>query len=357
MVGCGSGVAAGTAPMQGSTAPLDAWLDMIESTISLGVRPDGLPTQRRRQELRQGRGQLETHRPGPARAARRSGGSSRPKASRSCRPSVRDDCRWTGRRSVARSGRQTAAGPISAAMAKWRRSLLRQREGVAAEEGQAEATAAWQESPAVAREEAGRRPASTRSSRSSPSTTRTQEHRLVCGTRGDASSLGRPMRREAARIPMDKADEKERQRRRLTVDPAIRSNGKACRWMCWGWTSTTRARTCTRPCRSIYGDDDEAGKQWAGQLLDDSSSTRVTRRPGSNSGSWRVVLKRGGPSADRLVSDAGRGARGDDPRLPRSNPGVLADRQRADGGDVQDADGSAEGFGDAVGQRQRRGDH
>jgi hypothetical protein len=44
----------------------------------------------------------------------------------------------------------------------------------------------------------------------------TQDHRLVSGTRGDCNVAGRLMRREAARIRLDQADEK---RRWLAVDP------------------------------------------------------------------------------------------------------------------------------------------
>src|SRR5262249_3572247 len=36
----------------------------------------------------------------------------------------------------------------------------------------------------------------------------TQDHRLVCGTRGDCEVAGRLMRREAGRIHLDRADEK-----------------------------------------------------------------------------------------------------------------------------------------------------
>jgi len=77
----------------------------------------------------------------------------------------------------------------------------------------------------------------------------TQEHRLVCGTRGDHAVAGRLMRREAARSvltwPM---------RRWATwMAPrgfAMRFNGRACRWMLWGSTSFTLRKTYTRRAAS-----------------------------------------------------------------------------------------------------------
>src|SRR5271157_1807278 len=68
-------------PDEGTTTPLDQWLDTVESTISLAAGPvaghrrehdqpwrarDGLSAQRRRQELRQGGGQLVAHGSGQA---------------------------------------------------------------------------------------------------------------------------------------------------------------------------------------------------------------------------------------------------------------------------------------------------
>ena len=93
-----------------------------------------------------------------------------------------------------------------------------------------------------------------------------QKHRLVCGTRGDHTVAGRLMRREAARIRLDLADEKvgnvdgspwirnEVQRQSLPIDALgldfyhLKENAQKAR-------------------REIYGEDDEAGQQWLSDLL------------------------------------------------------------------------------------------
>ena len=128
----------------------------------------------------------------------------------------------------------------------------------------------------------------------------TQEHRLVAGTRGDREAAGRLMRREAGRIQLDLADEKvgnvdgspwirnQIQRQSLPLDDL-------------GLDFYHLSENVHKARREIYGEDDEAGKQWAGQLL------HVFKHDGYEAAwkqllEWRVALKRGRPAADRLVN-------------------------------------------------------
>ena len=128
-----------------------------------------------------------------------------------------------------------------------------------------------------------------------------QKHRLVCGTRGDHAVAGRLMRREAARIRLDLADEKvgnvdgspwirnEVQRQCLPLDALgldfyhLRENVQKAR-------------------REIYGEDDEAGQQWLGDLL------HVFKHEGYEAAwqsllEWRAGLRRGKrKAADRLLN-------------------------------------------------------
>ena len=130
-----------------------------------------------------------------------------------------------------------------------------------------------------------------------------QEHRLVCGTRGDHAVAGRLMRREAARIRFDLADEKvgnvdgspwirnEVQRQSLPIDALgldfyhLKENAQKAR-------------------REIYGEDDEAGQQWLSDLL------HVFKHEGYEGAwesllRWRAGLRRGKrKAADRLLNYA-----------------------------------------------------
>jgi hypothetical protein len=128
----------------------------------------------------------------------------------------------------------------------------------------------------------------------------TQDHRLVSGTRGDCEVAGRLMRREASRIHLDQADEKvgnvdgsawirnQVERQSLPLDAL-------------GLDFYHLSENVHKARREIYGDDDEQGKQWAGQLL------HVFKHDGYETAwkhllEWRVALKRGRPVADRLVN-------------------------------------------------------
>jgi hypothetical protein len=128
----------------------------------------------------------------------------------------------------------------------------------------------------------------------------TQDHRLVSGTRGDCEVAGRLMRREAGRIHLDQADEKignvdgsawirnQIERQSLPLDDL-------------GLDFYHLSENVHKARREVYGEDDEQGKQWAGQLL------HVFKHEGYEAAwkqllQWRVALRRGRPAADRLVN-------------------------------------------------------
>jgi hypothetical protein len=128
----------------------------------------------------------------------------------------------------------------------------------------------------------------------------TQDHRLVSGTRGDCEVAGRLMRREAGRIHLDQADEKvgnvdgsawirnQVERRSLPLDAL-------------GLDFYHLSENVHKARREIYGEDDEPGEQWAGQLL------HVFKHDGYETAwkqllEWRVALKHGRAAADRLVN-------------------------------------------------------
>src|SRR6185437_1152059 len=90
----------------------------------------------------------------------------------------------------------------------------------------------------------------------------TQKHRLVCGTRGDCEVAGRLMRREAGRIHLDQADEKvgnvdgsswirnQVERQSLPLDAL-------------GLDFYHLSENVHKARREIYGDEDQEGKDWA----------------------------------------------------------------------------------------------
>ena len=93
-----------------------------------------------------------------------------------------------------------------------------------------------------------------------------EEHRHVSITRGDHQVAGRLMRRDAGRIALDQADE-----RIAVVDGAD--------WICnqiqgqnlpidaVGLDFYHLAENVHKARRGVYGEDDEAGKEWAGEVL------------------------------------------------------------------------------------------
>jgi hypothetical protein len=129
----------------------------------------------------------------------------------------------------------------------------------------------------------------------------TQAHRLVSGTRGDHEAAGRLMRREAGRIRLDLADEKvgnvdgspwirnQVERQSLPLDEL-------------GLDFYHLGENVHKARREIYGEDDEAGKQWAGETLHTfkHSGYEATWQQLLE---WRVGLRRGRRAvADRLLN-------------------------------------------------------
>lgn len=94
----------------------------------------------------------------------------------------------------------------------------------------------------------------------------TQAHRLVAGTKGDCTEAGRLMRRQAARIHLDQAQEKignvdgspwirnQIQRQSLPLDAV-------------GLDFYHLAENVHKARRAVFGEEDEPGKTWAGELL------------------------------------------------------------------------------------------
>jgi hypothetical protein len=129
----------------------------------------------------------------------------------------------------------------------------------------------------------------------------TQEHRLVSGTRGDCEAAGRLMRREASRIGFDRADEKlgnvdgspwirnQTQRQSLPLDAL-------------GLDFFHLAENVQKARREIYGEDNEAGTQWATQILH-SFKHNGYETTWQQLLEWRVQVRRGcRAAADRLLN-------------------------------------------------------
>jgi hypothetical protein len=129
----------------------------------------------------------------------------------------------------------------------------------------------------------------------------TQAHRLVSGTRGDCEAAGRLMRREASRIRLDLADEKVGN---VDGSPWIRNQVKRQSLPLdeLGLDFYHLSENVHKARREIYGEDDDAGKQWAGDLL------HKFKHDGHDKTwqgllEWRVGLRRGQRKpADRLLN-------------------------------------------------------
>ena len=180
-----------------------------------------------------------------------------------------------------------------------------------------------------------------------------QAPRLVRGTRGDCDEAGRWMRRRARRIRLDLADQKggnvagspriRNQIRRRSPPP----DGPGLDFYHLG-ENVPKAR------REIYGEGDESGQGWAGRWLP------VSKHGGGRAGLEAVARmacrSASGPCGGGPAGELRRRTACDDqvPGVP--SPG-LADRRRPARSDVQDADDAAERLGDAPGWRERRGPH
>jgi hypothetical protein len=93
-----------------------------------------------------------------------------------------------------------------------------------------------------------------------------QQHRLVCGTRGDHRVAGRLMRQQAARIRLDQADDKVG-----NVDgaPWIRSQVRrqGIPLDALGLDFYHLSEHVHKARRAIYGEDDAAGREWIEKVL------------------------------------------------------------------------------------------
>jgi hypothetical protein len=128
----------------------------------------------------------------------------------------------------------------------------------------------------------------------------TQEHRLVSGTRGDCEVAGRLMRREASRIHLDWADEKVGN---VDGSPWIRHQveRQSLPLDALGLDFYHLSENVHKARRELYGEEDEAGKAWAGDLL------HCFKHEGYAAAwqsllEWRAGLQRGQrEAADRLL--------------------------------------------------------
>jgi hypothetical protein len=127
-----------------------------------------------------------------------------------------------------------------------------------------------------------------------------QEHRLVSGTRGDHEVAGRLMRREAGRIRLDAAEEKVGN---VDGSPWIRNQvQRQCLPLdALGLDFYHLADNVHKARREIYGEEDASGQQWAGQVL------HTFKHEGYEEAweqllQWRASVRRGGrAAADKLL--------------------------------------------------------
>jgi hypothetical protein len=94
----------------------------------------------------------------------------------------------------------------------------------------------------------------------------TQEHRLVAGTKGDCTQAGHLMRRQAARVRFDQADEKIGN---VDGSPWIRNQieQQSLPLDALGLDFYHLAENVHKARRIVYGEENEAGKTWAGDIL------------------------------------------------------------------------------------------
>jgi hypothetical protein len=284
-------------PGEGTTTPLDAWIDTAEATISLGVREmacrlngDGKNFDKAAANLKrtaqvhvsgetlrvlveaEGRRVLQAQRSGrlpidwSALDCRTEAGTTRPDLGSDgvMVPPVTDAEKATRRQKVNQTRRRRG---------KKARPLPRRRPGADQHYKEFEIVALHDED---------------------------QEHRLVCGTRGDCEAAGRLMRREASRVRMDLADEKIGN---VDGSPWIRYQiERQCLPLdALGLDFYHLGENVHKTRREVYGEEGEAGKAWAGELL------HVFKHDGDEAAwrrllEWRVALRHGRPAADRLVN-------------------------------------------------------
>jgi hypothetical protein len=126
----------------------------------------------------------------------------------------------------------------------------------------------------------------------------TQEHRLVEGTKGDCTEAGRLIRRQAARIHLDQADEKIGN---VDGSPWIRNQIKrqGLPLDALGLDFYHLADNVHKARRVVFGEKDESGQTWAGDVL------HTFKHDGYEAGwqklvAWRATLR--GP-AKRKAAD------------------------------------------------------
>ena len=129
----------------------------------------------------------------------------------------------------------------------------------------------------------------------------TQEHRLVAGTKGDCTEAGRLMRRQAARVHLDLADEKIGN---VDGSPWIRNQieRQSLPLDALGLDFYHLADNVHKARRVAFGEEDKAGETWAGDIL------HTFKHDGYEAGwqklvAWRTTLR--GPAkrkaADTLI--------------------------------------------------------
>jgi hypothetical protein len=250
-------------PGEGTTTPLDGWVDVAEASISLGVREmacrlngDGKNFDKAAANLAR-TAQVEVSGE-TLRVLVESEGRQVVKAQRSAQLPVgwsATDCRTEAGSTRVYFGSDGVQVPlVTDAEKKVRRQKIkdkRRRRGKKARPlpaAKAGADQKYKEFKIVAYYD------------------ETQEHRLVAGTRGDCDVAGRLMRRQAARLRLDQADEKIG-----NVDgaPWIRNQvvQQSLPLDALGLDFYHLSENVHKARRALYGDDDEAGKQWAGAVL------------------------------------------------------------------------------------------
>ena len=289
-------------PAEGTTTPLDAWLDTLESTISLGVREmacrlngDGKNFDKAAANLaRAAQVQLSGE---TLRVLVEAEGKRVVQAQRSERLPVgwsATDCRVEPKAKATRLylGSDGVMVPLVTDAEKTsRRQQIKQKRrkrGKKARPLPPKKTGAdqgYKEFKIVAYYDEA------------------QEHRLVCGTRGDHEEAGRWMRRQASRIRLDLADQKVGN---VDGSPGIRNQirRQSLPLDDLGLDFYHLSENVHKARREVYGDDDASGKEWAGGLL------HVFKHEGYEAAwkrllAWRVELRHGRPAADRLVNYVG----------------------------------------------------
>jgi hypothetical protein len=117
----------------------------------------------------------------------------------------------------------------------------------------------------------------------------TQEHRLVAGTKGDCVEAGCLMRRQAARVHLDLADEKIGN---VDGSPWIRNQIKrqSLPLDALGLDFYHLADNVHKARRIVFGEFDKTGETWAGEVL------HIFKHEGYNAGweklvAWRATLR------------------------------------------------------------------